>query len=455
MKNKKNLLISLPIILAISYFLLNSLIGNDNLGGIKNLFNKEQVKKIKEIFFPYKVISQQKKLLLEQNELLEAYTPKLEEELQFRSSLNDVKIFSEESINLNQKLKMKKLKRFKGFYAGIWNHFPGTGFIDFHNDNIIVISSRGIVSFKNIFDDKNFLKQIQNNIDEYININQFSKKTWYSLKDISIINNYIYISYTEEIKEDCWNTSIINAKMNYENIKFKKLFSSDQCVHSTDNIDNEFTASQSGGRIINYDTDHIIVSIGDYRERHLAQDQNSINGKILKINKNDSSYEIISMGHRNPQGLYFDREENFILETEHGPKGGDEINLIELNQSKIPNYGWAIASYGEHYTSTDEKYERYPLYKSHSNHGFIEPLKSFTSSLGISEIIKIKKKSYVVSSLKDKSLYFFNLDDSKKIDKIERVEVFERVRDIAFKNNKIYMFLEDTASIGIIDISVK
>ena len=58
------------------------------------------------------------------------------------------------------------------------------------------------------------------------------------------------------------------------------------------------------------------------------------------------------MGHRNPQGLYFDRQNKFILETEHGPMGGDEINLIsidEVNKGNTLNYGWAISSAGEHY----------------------------------------------------------------------------------------------------------
>ena len=55
------------------------------------------------------------------------------------------------------------------------------------------------------------------------------------------------------------------------------------------------------------------------------------------------------MGHRNPQGLYFDKKNNFLLEAEHGPEGGDEINLIKFNQDAVPNYGWAISSYGEHY----------------------------------------------------------------------------------------------------------
>ena len=167
------------------------------------------------------------------------------------------------------------------------------------------------------------------------------------------------------------------------------------------------------------------------------------------------------MGHRNPQGLYFDKQNKFILETEHGPYGGDEINLIEIDKIKndeIPNFGWAIVSDGDHYGGrikgkTDKKYEKYPLYKSHSEHGFIEPIKSFVPSIGISEIVKIGKNKYVVSSLKDESLYFFELNENKKMINLERVKVFERIRDLKFYDNKLYIFLETTASIGIIDLS--
>ena len=194
--------------------------------------------------------------------------------------------------------------------------------------------------------------------------------------------------------------------------------------------------------------------------RHLAQKENSLNGKILKINIDSAEYKIISMGHRNPQGLYFDKENNFILETEHGPMGGDEINIIDIkkiNNDKIQNFGWAIASYGEHYggksKENEKKYKKYPLYKSHIDHGFIEPIKAFVPSIGISEIIKIKKNQYVVSSLKDNSLYFFGLNSEKKIINLERVEVFERVRDLKFKDNKLYLFMEDTASIGVINLN--
>ena len=165
------------------------------------------------------------------------------------------------------------------------------------------------------------------------------------------------------------------------------------------------------------------------------------------------------MGHRNPQGLYFDKENNFILETVHGPKGGDEISLIEvekINKDKIQNFGWPISSAGEHYgikEKNKKKYEKYPLYNSHIEHGFIEPLNSFVPSIGISEIVKIRQNEYVVSSMRDKSLYFFELNKEREIINLDRVEIFERVRDLKFYNNQLYIFMENSASIGVINLN--
>ena len=205
---------------------------------------------------------------------------------------------------------------------------------------------------------------------------------------------------------------------------------------------------------------NMLFSVGEFRNRFLAQEKENINGKVIKVNIENFSYEIISMGHRNPQGLYYDKKNNFIIETEHGPMGGDEINLIEIskiNKEKPLNYGWAIVSAGEHYKGkvkdNKEKYRKYPLYKSHTKYGFVEPLKSFVPSIGISEVTKIGNNKFVVSSMKDKSLYFFELDNKKEIQNLERVEVFERVRDLKFHNDKLYLFLEEPASIGVISFN--
>ncbi len=63
-------------------------------------------------------------------------------------------------------------------------------------------------------------------------------------------------------------------------------------------------------------------SIGDFRSRFRAQNEDSIFSKILEINKKTNDYKVISIGHRNPQGLFFDSKKNILLEAEHGPEGG-------------------------------------------------------------------------------------------------------------------------------------
>ena len=133
------------------------------------------------------------------------------------------------------------------------------------------------------------------------------------------------------------------------------------------------------------------------------------------------------------------------------------IEVNKLIEGEIQNYGWAISSAGEHYggkrfEGNRKNYKKYPLYKSHSKHGFIEPLKSFVPSIGISEIVKISEKEYAVGSLKERAIYFFELDSENQITNLKKIKIFERIRDLKFYNNKLYLLLEDTTSIGIISL---
>ena len=449
-------IVILTIFLIITYIIVNSIIGKDKFNNIKNFLNQNQKQILKKYIFPYKYISEQKLIILRQKGIIsDTNINNLKLELKYKENLYDLSVSKKpKKIKLKNNLILTKYK-VNGLYYGIWNNYPGSGYLNFHNNNLVLISARGILSYQEESNNNKNFKQIKNNISNFINNDQYDKFRWFSVKGLHINNDKIYISYTEEIKKNCWNTSVIFSYMNYEEIIFEKLFSSNKCI-AENNIDNEFNAWQSGGKIVSLNNNQIILSIGDYRLRAHAQDKNSINGKLIKINVNNFDYKIISMGHRNPQGLYVNKENNFILATEHGPQGGDEINLIKLNQNEIPNYGWPIASDGEHYGGRIEqnklKYKKYPLLKSHSENGFIEPLKSFIPSIGISSITKISDKSYVASSTRDKSIYFLDLDDKNKIVNFNRIEVFERVRDMIYKNQKLYLFLEDTASIGIIEI---
>lgn len=467
MKIKKKFFVILFIItISIIYYSVSNLISNNSaLKNIKSLISLEHKKLIMKYIFPYKVISQQELLIsnsqkknMEMDKEFSSFLAEME--LMVKNSNINISTTKSRHVLSNNKI-LEKYKLNQGFYYGIHNLHPGSGYLDFYDDNMIILSSSGLLIYSENLDEKKFFTQIKNNLNDYLNYNDFTKLTRnrYSFKDLLIHKDKILISYLEEIKENCWNTSILYGNMNFDQIIFEKLFSSKDCILEK-NTEKEFVPTQSGGRIVSYDTNHIIFSVGEYRNRFLAQDEKSINGKLIKININNSEYKIISMGHRNPQGLLFDEENRIILETEHGPMGGDEINLIDLNEindNKIQNYGWPVVSAGEHYKGktpeNKEKYKKYPLYKSHSEYGFIEPLKSFVPSIAISEIAKIGKNKYVVSSMKDKSLYFFELGEKRKIINLERIELSERIRDLKYKDNNLYLFLENTASIGIINLS--
>ena len=96
------------------------------------------------------------------------------------------------------------------------------------------------------------------------------------------------------------------------------------------------------------------------------------------INKKD--FEIFSYGHRNPQGLFYDQINDIIFETEHGPTGGDEINLIK----KDHHYGWPLATYGAQIKDLNK-------FREHNKNNFTEPLKFWwPRNCGMLKLLKLK-----------------------------------------------------------------
>lgn len=118
------------------------------------------------------------------------------------------------------------------------------------------------------------------------------------------------------------------------------------------------TGRHFGSRIAFDDQGHVFFGIGDRGERPNGQNLQTHAGAIMRLNLDgsvpadnpfvgeaDALDEIWSYGHRNPQGLTFDSSSGRLWEIEHGPRGGDEINLIE----KGANYGWPLVSQGQEY----------------------------------------------------------------------------------------------------------
>jgi glucose/arabinose dehydrogenase len=144
-----------------------------------------------------------------------------------------------------------------------------------------------------------------------------------------------------------------------------------------------------GSRIAFDHRGHVFFSVGDRGRRHKAQQQDNHAGSILRLMLDgdipkDNPFvgqpgtlpEIWSYGHRNPQGLAYDVQHQRLWEIEHGPRGGDEINLIQKGQ----NYGWPIVSRGKEYGSGE------PVGKPHQA-GMIEPVKVYIPSIAPSSLL--------------------------------------------------------------------
>ena len=183
---------------------------------------------------------------------------------------------------------------------------------------------------------------------------------------ILIDGENLFVSYSNEVSENCFNTGILKSKINEKNLLFEKFFDHQECVSKKTSKYKTFKMGQAGGRIIKY-KDNYLFSHGSYSEFDEVQDENSIFGKILLIDKSGNLKKIFSKGHRNPQGLNL-FQNKIIFQTEHGPQGGDEVNIIKEDM----NYGWPLASYGSHYIGQKDMNKIYPLPSPHNK--FKEPI---------------------------------------------------------------------------------
>ena len=152
-----------------------------------------------------------------------------------------------------------------------------------------------------------------------------------------------------------------------------------------------------GSRITFDEKGNLFFSIGDRGHRPNSQDLNTHSGSILRlkldgsipddnpfVNQNDALPEIWSYGHRNPQGLFYDMQKKLLWSIEHGPRGGDEINLINPGL----NYGWPVISYGKEYYS--------PAQVGESTHkeGMEQPVKYYIPSIAPGSLIVYSGKAF-------------------------------------------------------------
>ncbi len=165
-------------------------------------------------------------------------------------------------------------------------------------------------------------------------------------------NGWIYLTYAKP-GEGGGGTVVVRAKLDGNNLTdLEELFTALPLLGS---------GAHFGSRIVFDGKGYIFFSSGERGTKENAQDLTNHLGKILRVHENgkvptDNPFintpgakpEIWSYGHRNPQGLIYDKATETLWDVEHGPMGGDELNKVE----KGKNYGWPVITYGMNYDST-------------------------------------------------------------------------------------------------------
>ena len=162
-------------------------------------------------------------------------------------------------------------------------------------------------------------------------------------------DGWLYFTYSKSTTAGAV-TTLARAKRDQNRlIEWQELLISDSATG---------TGRHFGSRIAFDESGHVFFGIGDRGERGNAQNLRNHAGAIMRLRldgsiPDDNPFtgshpalpEIWSYGHRNPQGLFYDTNKGDLWSIEHGPRGGDEINLIQKNR----NYGWPVISYGKEY----------------------------------------------------------------------------------------------------------
>lgn len=272
----------------------------------------------------------------------------------------------------------------------------------------------------------------------------------FTVRDIEIIGDYIYASAIEYVAaQNCvrlalFRQNILNANQDSLELgDWNKLFNTGPCLKWINNGAN-LDMIEGGGRIVRLSTDRILLSVGDFgqdgiRAKSQSQNHESHYGKMLQLDLATFTPTVYTLGHRNPQGLLV-TEDGAILSTEHGPDGGDELNII----TKGDNYGWPVVTFGTQYGE-----KTWPLDKSIKDHaGFTKPIYSWLPSIGVSDLVQVKNNNLpfwdgdiLVSSLFKVTLFRVKLNLHSPI-LVEPIYIGSRIRDLTNFGNGFALLID-------------
>lgn len=251
-------------------------------------------------------------------------------------------------------------------------------------------------------------------------------------------NGWIYLSFSEDVGAEIDGkiasmTAVVRGKIkNNQWVDEEEIFRAPKKYHT-------LKGGHYGSRFV-FKDEYLFFSIGDRQEGDPAQDLTVPHGKIHRIHHDGSipegnpfyntkgAYKTIwAYGNRNPQGLDLHPVTGELWETEHGPRGGDELNLIQPGV----NYGWPVITYGMNYDGTPW------TDKTHMD-GMEQPVHYWLPSIATAgidfyegEAFPHWKHNLLVSGMASEEVQRIELEDGKVVERETILKKQGRVRDIA------------------------
>ena len=246
----------------------------------------------------------------------------------------------------------------------------------------------------------------------------------------------VYLSYADGGDEGKAGTAVGRARLSDD---LTELDNFEVIFRQTPKLS---TGNHFGSRLVFDGDGYLFIALGENNQRPTSQDLDKLQGKIVRIFPDgkiptDNPFvkesgvrpEIWSYGHRNQQGAALNPWSGALWTHEHGPKGGDEINVIEPGK----NYGWPLATHGIDYSS-----QPIPEAKGKTLDGTVVPHHVWEKSPGISGMafydadrFKPWQHSLFIGALADKGLIRLQLDGDKVVHE-ERLlgDLNARIRDV-------------------------
>lgn len=270
-------------------------------------------------------------------------------------------------------------------------------------------------------------------------------------------NGWVYLAYShvpEEDKES--DRSPAMTRIVRGHIK-NHVWTDEQVIYEAPYDTYRTTRHHYGCRIVFDKNGYLYFGIGDRGAQDQAQDLSRPNGKIHRVgrngtipkdnpfvNKKDALPTIYCYGNRNPQGLAVHPVTGDIWETEHGPLGGDEVNLIRAGV----NYGWPEITYGRNYNGTI-------ISDLEEKSGMAQPILYWKPSIAVcgmdfyrGDLFKLWKNHLLVTALKYEELRLLDIKDSRVLHDEVILKNAGRVRDVACgPDGAIYIVLNNPGSV--------